>query len=279
MPSPGHKWAFCYHSVTIPSCRGRGAGGGEGCMVPMATEQPTTPTTPAQPPDQGALGPHTYPATTRTPGLPPPETKLANSMSTPLWGVAAPPTQPPGMGPGNASRGVPGDGLPRSNAAVLSTPPLARVEFSLDYIPARDTRETSRESQSHRSPVEHHNIATIAALPTALPDPVNVWQKVKQAAIASGDYEGAELIDVPMSGGWDSEDRTVTVYPVIRGNRTTPYKCTPFQWPILSELHQLADKHGLGSTAVANMLRFLTTKEVTPFAIKQFAKLMFVTVQ
>ncbi|TRZ08878.1 hypothetical protein HGM15179_018227, partial [Zosterops borbonicus] len=137
----------------------------------------------------------------------------------------------------------------------------ARVEFSLDYILARHARETSRESQSHRSPVEHHDITTIAALPTALPNPVSVWQKVKQAAITSGDYEGTELIDVPMSGGWESEDRTIAIYPVIRGNGTASDKHTPFQWPVLSELHQLVAKHSLSSTAIANMLRFLTTKE------------------
>lgn len=105
-----------------------------------------------------------------------------------------------------------------------------------------------------------------------------VWQKVKQAAIASGDCEGADLIDVPKLGDWEPEDRTVAIYPIIRSNRTTD-KYTLFQWPVLSELHQLVAKHGLGSTAITNMLRLLTTQEVTPFDIKQLAKLIFTTVQ
>ncbi|TRZ07688.1 hypothetical protein HGM15179_019420 [Zosterops borbonicus] len=153
------------------------------------------------------------------------------------------------------------------------------MELSLECIPARDRSKTSTESQSHCPPLEHRYIAAIAALSTALPDPVSIWQKVKQAAIASGDYKGAELIDVPMLRGWEPEDGTVAVYPVIRGNRTTPDKYTPFKWPVVSELHQLVAKHGLGSTAIANMLQFLTMEEVTPFDIKQLDKLMFTRVQ
>ncbi|TRZ07062.1 hypothetical protein HGM15179_020045 [Zosterops borbonicus] len=130
---------------------------------------------------------------------------------------------------------------------------LPELELSLECIPARDAKEISRESQSHRPPAEH-NVATIAALPAALPNPVSIWQKVKQVAIASEFYEGAELIDVPMSGGWELEDGTVAIYPVIRGNGSTPDKYNLFQWSVLSELCQLMAKHGLGSTAVANML-------------------------
>ncbi|RMC21659.1 hypothetical protein DUI87_02527 [Hirundo rustica rustica] len=178
-----------------------------------------------------------------------------------LWGMAPPLTQPPWAGLGNLSPGVPGDAIPGRDAAGPSALPLPELEFSLDYIPARDTRDTSRESQNHCPSAEHCNITAITALPTSLPDPVWVWQKVKQLTIASVDYEGAELIDVPMSGGWKPQHRTVAVYAVIRGNRTTPDKYTHFQWPVLSELHQLVAKHGLGSTAVANMLQFQTPEE------------------
>lgn len=139
-------------------------------------------------------------------------------------------------------------------------------------MPARDTRY-------HRPPAEHHDNTTVVLLLTVLPDPASVWEKAKLAAVISGDYEGAELINVPISGDGEPEDETPGAYPVIRGNGTSSDKYTPFQWPALSELCQLVAKHGLGSTAVANMLQFLTTEEITPFAIKQLAKLMFTTVQ
>lgn len=66
---------------------------------------------------------------------------------------------------------------------------------------------------------------------------------------------------------------------MVRGSRTALDKYTPFQWPVLSKLCQLVTKHGLGSPAVANMVHFLTTEEVTPFDVKQLVTLMFLTVQ
>lgn len=72
-------------------------------------------------------------------------------------------------------------------------------------------------------------------------------------AVASGDFEGEEKIDVPMLGDWEPEAVTIEVYPVL-SNGTAPDKHPPFQWPVLSELCQLFAKHGLGSPAVANML-------------------------
>ncbi|TRZ07693.1 hypothetical protein HGM15179_019410 [Zosterops borbonicus] len=183
-------------------------------------------------------------------------------LTQPLWGLPMPLTPPRGAGLVDASPAVPGDVIPRSNtgpgdpgitsAAAASTPPLPELEVCLECIPARDEKDTGSESQSRCPPVEHQDIATIAALLTVLPYLVSVWQKVKLAAITSGDYKGAELIDASMLGGWEPENRTVAVYPIIRGNRTTPD--TLFQWPVLSELHQLVAKHDLGSTAVANML-------------------------
>lgn len=53
----------------------------------------------------------------------------------------------------------------------------------------------------------------------------------------------------------------------------------PFNHQVLSEICQLAIKHGLGSPAVANMLPFLTASELTPFDIKQTAKLLCTPVQ
>lgn len=113
----------------------------------------------------------------------------------------------------------------------------------------------------------------------ALPDPISVWQKVKQAAIVSGSYKGAEKIDVPMLGSWELEKGTTAVYPIVRGSENLPDKYIPFQWPVLSELCQLVVKHKLGLPAVANTLCFLTTEGVTPCDIMQLAKLMFTTVQ
>lgn len=101
--------------------------------------------------------------------------------------------------------------------------------------------------------MEHHDVAAIAALLAALPNSVSVWQKVKQALVR-GDCKGEELIDVLMLGAWEPEDRTVAIYPIIRGNQTTPDKYILFQWPVLSELCQLVAKCSLGSTPNANML-------------------------
>lgn len=87
------------------------------------------------------------------------------------------------------------------------------------------------------------------------------------------------MIDVPLSGSQEPEYGTTEAHPVIRGSGNTPHNYTHFQWPVLSKLRQLVAKYGLGSPAIANMLWFLTTEEVTPFGIKQLDKLMLTTVQ
>lgn len=105
------------------------------------------PTAPVQGFDQCLQEPSTTPATKSAPGLPHPETEWASFKTTPqiqaTWGMAAPLTQPPwGMVPPptqplwgvappliqpswahleNASPGVPGDMIPRSEATVPST--------------------------------------------------------------------------------------------------------------------------------------------------------------
>lgn len=82
--------------------------------------------------------------------------------------------------------------------------------------------------------------------------------EVKQKPIECGDIEGAEPISVPVcspsSENWQQGMGKIAAFPVVRGNGTTPDKYVPFIWQILSELRQLAAKHGLGSPAVANML-------------------------
>lgn len=99
---------------------------------------------------------------------------VALPLPHPLGGVAPPPTQPwrdtplsptqpPWVGLGNASPGA-RDTIPRKiNAVVLSATSLPELQFSLDYIP---TRDTNRESKSHCPPVGHCNIAAA--------NPVNV---------------------------------------------------------------------------------------------------------
>lgn len=69
--------------------------------------------------------------------------------------VPVSPTQPPGTSLGNGSPEIPEDMIPRSKAAVPSAPPLPELELSLEYIPARDAGDTSRESQTHHPFVEH----------------------------------------------------------------------------------------------------------------------------
>lgn len=148
--------------------------------------------------DQHLQEPSTTPATKHAPGLPRPETKWASFKTAPqiqatqvvaapltqppwgmippstqpLWGVAPPLIQPSGAGLENASPGLSGDTIPRSEAAVSSTPPLPELELALEYILAMDTRDASRERQNHYPPVEHCNTASIATLTTALPDSV-----------------------------------------------------------------------------------------------------------
>lgn len=109
----------------------------------------------------------------------------------------------------------------------------------------------------------------------AVPDSVSVWRQVKQAVVTSRVFESADKIDVPVSGGCETEDGVVGAHPVLRGSRTMPDQYTPFQWPVVSELQQLTTKHGLESPAIANMLRFLTAEEITPFDIKQLAKYIY----
>lgn len=96
-----------------------------------------------------------------------------------------------------------------------------------------------------------------------------------------GDIEAAALISVPMyspsSGDWRQGEGAIGAFPV--GNRTPPNKYVPFNWQILSELRQMAAKHGLGSPAVVNMLQFITSSELTPYDMKQIAKLLCTPLQ
>ncbi|KAF4804392.1 hypothetical protein TURU_008447 [Turdus rufiventris] len=114
-------------------------------------------------------------------------------------------------------------------------------------------------------------------------DPVSFWKNVKLMAVASGDLEYAEQISVPLPllslDNQETVSGTIGAFLVLQGYRTAPDVDGPFKWQVLSELCQLATKHGLGSPAVANMLQFLTADEITPFDIKQIAKLLCTPIQ
>lgn len=151
----------------------------------------------------------------------------------PLVGVAPPPTLPPWAGLGNISSGVPADIVSGGWAAIPAPPPLPELQYSLEYMPARDLSDASRESQSPFPLQNTSNSRFVADSPAKS----CVWQKVKPATITRGDYEGVELIDVSMSEGWVPEDGTLGAYPVIRGMGANPEEYSPFQWPLVSELH------------------------------------------
>lgn len=102
--------------------------------------------------------------------------------------------------------------------------------------------------------------ATISAY-----NPVSFWQHMKSLAVARGDYEVAELISVPMfRRSLDDQEG--------QNNWTASYIKVVFK--ILSQLRQLATQHGLGSPVVTRMLRLLAECEMTPFDIKQIARLL-----
>lgn len=88
---------------------------------------------------------------------------------SPLEGVPPSPTQPSWAGLENESSGIPADIIYERNTPVPRTPSLLESEF---YIPTRDSRNISRENQSHHPPAKQHDITAT--------DHVNVWQRVKE---------------------------------------------------------------------------------------------------
>lgn len=68
----------------------------------------------------------------------------------------------------------------------------------MEYPLARGT-----ESQSHHFSADSRDKAIVSKLPMAVPNPVSVWHQVKLAVMASGGYETAEVIDVPLLGTWE----------------------------------------------------------------------------
>lgn len=81
-------------------------------------------------------------------------------------------------------------------------------------------------------------------------------------------------VSLPSSEDWLQGDRTVAAFPFEQGNGNGPDKHIPFNCQVLSELHHLAAIHGLVSPAVANMLQFITTSELTLFDMRQIVKLL-----
>lgn len=80
-------------------------------------------------------------------------------------------------------------------------------------------------------------------------------------------------------GGQEPASRMIGAFLVLLNNRTAPNIHVSFEWQVLSELCQLATKHGLGSLAIANILQFLAADEITPFDIKQLAQLLSMLIQ
>lgn len=102
--------------------------------------------------------------------------------------------------------------------------------------------------------------ATISAY-----NPVSFWQCMKSMALVSGDYGVAEQISVPMfPRPLDDQEG--------QNNGTASYIQVAFK--IFSQLRQLATQHGLGSPVVTRMLQLLAEFEMTPFDIKQIARLL-----
>lgn len=226
------------------------------------------PSAPMRPSEQCVLELHASCVTMDALGLPYPGADWLGCETTP---TALPSLDAPAQGcnswvdPGDTSShgsqayvkpGSAGE-LEISKAAAVARmlPPPQELKQPLESTLTRNPIRTHRESQSHHPSAEPKANATIATLPTATLDPVSVWRQVKRAAMASGDYEAAEKIDVPMSDDWKPGARTIEAYPVLRGNGTVPDKYTPFQWLVLSKLRQLVAKYGLGSPAVANLLQ------------------------
>lgn len=69
-------------------------------------------------------------------------------------------------------------------------------------------------------------------------------------------------------------DGIPAAFPVIREGGQMPDQHSHFNWQVLSDLHKLSAQHGLRSPAVQKMLSFLAAEEMTPFDVKQIARLI-----
>lgn len=124
---------------------------------------------------------------------------------------------------------------PEAVVLCAPLPPQPELGQSQGHTSARDSKDICRGKLSYRPSAEpRENVTTVLLM--AVPDSVSVWRQVKQTVVASRDFEGADKINVLVSGAWKPGDGVVEAHPVLRGSRTMPDKYTPFQWPVLSEL-------------------------------------------
>ncbi|XP_014115482.1 PREDICTED: uncharacterized protein LOC106628616 [Pseudopodoces humilis] len=87
---------------------------------------------------------------------------------------------------------------PKAMVPCTPLPPQPELGQPQGHKSARDLRDSCGGNLSHRLSAETQEDAA-AALPVATPAPVSVWRQVKQAMILSGDFEGADKIDMPVS--------------------------------------------------------------------------------
>lgn len=109
-------------------------------------------------------------------------------------------------------------------------------------------------------------------------DSLSFWKHVKTLAINNGNLEMADSIVGPRQPNMGNKqlrsDGMPAAFPVIRGGGQMPDQHSPFNWQVLSGLHKLSAQHGLRSPAVQKMLSFLAAEEMTPFDVKQIARLI-----
>lgn len=107
-------------------------------------------------------------------------------------------------------------------------------------------------------------------------DPAAVWRDIGLAALSDKDFEAAERLKIIRQSPESKEplDSVNSALPVFRGRGQALDQHVPFTWQVLSELRQLATNYGLGSLAVTKMLKFITSEELTPFDLKQIARLL-----
>ncbi|XP_059714112.1 mRNA export factor GLE1-like [Haemorhous mexicanus] len=173
---PGCATMASEHSVTKPSCAGSAAVLQGRPALAETKHLTAVPGMPVQPFQQHVPGTPTCPAAAHTPALPPPRASWSGSETMPsawpLQGCCC----SSGEGLGNTSPEIPvrnsRSGNPSAVATGTARPPSER-KLALGCMPAKQTRET----QSHHPSAEPQNTVTLAAVPTALPNPVTAGEK------------------------------------------------------------------------------------------------------
>lgn len=66
-----------------------------------------------------------------------------------------------------------------SRSTMVLLPPLLELEQLLGYIPTSILKDTHGENWCHGPSAEPRENTTAAALPTAAPDLISIWQQAK----------------------------------------------------------------------------------------------------